>query len=267
MRPKTRLPDRATYQKAIQVLSQTMQPWRSAALFHQAFTPVVGHEEETDREAERFRERFVRRPGVIKNGPWYALRRWFVPVLPMLSREDYIFLHYSGEIIRWAEMEANRLLPRLAQRNPDADPVTRCATAIRGFRVQGHIARWFEQHYPEFYLPPRGGDVPKPEDFRLKVNGQVYLVDVAQADAAMPLSFRLHPAKMRGADVVIVGYDNEQGVLMCGYRSRPGPLYGKVSKGADVMPIERLLIFLNVAKLGLCWQDFVDTANGKQAEV
>ena len=260
MRPKTRLPDRATYQKAVQVLSQTMQPWRPAALFREAFTSVKGHEIPMGREAERFREHFAAKKEVIKCGPWYALRRWFVPVLPLLTHEDYILLHYSGEIIRWAELEANRLLPRLVQRNPNADPVLRHATAIRGFRVQGHIARWFEHHYPEFYLPPQGGDVPTPEDFRLKVNGRTYLVDVAQADSAIPLSFRLHTDKMRGADVVIVGYDNEYGVLMCAYKSKPGLLYGKVSNAADVQPIERLIVWLNVAKLKLSWHDFVEAA-------
>jgi len=237
---------------------------RPAKLFRESFTPIPGHETPVGREDERFREHFEEWPGVIKQGPWYALARWFQNQLPILGEEDFIFLDYRGSILRMADLEVERRLPYMVQRNPDADPAIRRAAAIQGFRTEKHIGWWFREGYPQMYRPPPNEDDvrrPSPVDFRLAIwynheTVQMVGIDIARANSLYPLRFCLHPNKMRGADLVLVGYDNEYGIMMCGYTKEPK--YGEECGLLDLQPMERLIVALNISRRVMSNEEEVD---------
>jgi len=245
MIPQTRRPNEATYQKALYILSETLRPWRAAALFRASFVPVAGHEQPVGRESERFREHFVEYSHEVKKyGPWYALTRWIDPVLPMICPDSLVQIPLSGEAIRQAQSETLHRLPYMVVRNPNANPVTRKMAALNGLTVEQHVKKFFSSTWPESYLPASNERMwrkPAPDDFSLILNGRRFTVDVAKSDQKSPARWRIHPGKLCKSDIRIVAYYNERAVVMQGYAS------GR-SDDFDLRPIERLIVRLNIQK-------------------
>jgi len=245
--PKTRRPSKATYKKATQTISNTMKPWRPAKLFREAFTPIPGHMEPVGREDERFREHFEKEPGIVKYGPWYALERWFVRGLPIVTPDDFILIPLNGNDIRSGQEEALRRLPNMVIRNPRADPVVRQMAAINGFAVEHHVKSYFRQSWPSSYMPASNENQferPAPDDFTLILDGCRFAVDVARSTNKYPVKWKLRKRKMRGATLRIVAYYNDTHVVIQGYTFKDDDCY-------EVWPIERLIVRLNIQKMGI----------------
>lgn len=233
---------------ATRILSETMTPWRPSALFYASFTPVHGHMEPDGRENERFREHFSKEPGIIKHGPWYALRRWFDLVLPIVSISDLIPLQIDGDHVREAAIETFRRLPNMITRNLEADPVRRKMAAMNGLTVEKHVCAYFREMWPNSFVPASNAgifDRPAPDDFSIKIGKYRYKVDVASTDKKYPPKWRIHPAKMKGAQVRIFAYYNKYFVWMLGFN------YPRLSNDKEIYPIERMIVRLNIQKLDI----------------
>jgi len=223
-----------------------MRPWRPAELFRQSFTPVPGHEEPVGREAERFREHFESEAGIVKSGPWYALRRWFDPVLPgLVTFDDMEPLGLSGYCVRSAQIEALRRLDYMVVRNPQADSVSRQVAALNGFTVEKHVKEHFRSRWPDYYRPASNEGVYRraaPDDFSLWIGGQWITIDVASSKRKYPPEWTLQPGKLRGASIRIFAYYNEHYVWMQGFTK---------GDNAQLYPIERMIVRLNIQKMGI----------------
>jgi hypothetical protein len=244
-RPKTRRPSPETYRAAIRILAETMRPWRPAELFKAAFTPTADHPGPVGREGERFREHFAGLEGVIKRGPWYALERWFSPVLPVVTPQDFVAIGLDGRCIRAAQGEALRRLPYMKVRNPAADHIARAMAAIDGHVVEHHVREFFRARWPGSYRPKtnaRRFDRPAADDFSLLVCGRWYAVDVARSNEFYPPDWELHRDKMRGAGIRLIAFFDRSCVTIQGYLKGEGDL---------LYPIERLIVRLNTGQMGI----------------
>lgn len=255
MNPKTRRPDKATYQKAMAILADTMKPWRPAELFRAAFTPVPGHEHPVGRESERFREHFAAfSREITKVGPWYALTRWLMPVLPFVIPDSLIAIPLSGETIRKAQRETLKRLDYMVVRNAQASKATRISAALEGFTVEQHVKQFFATRWPESYRPASNEGIwqkPVPDDFSLILDGRRFLVDVVGSDGKFPPRWRIRLGKMGGASLRIVAFYNESGIVMQGYTS------GRADD-LTLRPIERVIVRLNIQKDPACLEAFQD---------
>lgn len=249
-------PSPETCDNAVKVLSDTMRPWRPAELYHSAFVPTPGRPEPgIGREAERFRERLhLRRPEVVKRGPWFALKRWIDPVLPQVTELDFIVIPFNGHCLKRADRETIRRIKHMVIRNPNASEVARIGAALDGFKVEGHVKDYFRRLWPSSYLEASNHgvyDKPAPDDFSLIVGGKRYTVDVATSTQKYPVLWTLHGGKMKGAFLRIIAYYNEQGVVMQGFTWKKDDV-------VSLWPIERLIARLNIQEMPDCIQHFED---------
>ena len=218
-------------------------------MFRVAFTPTPDHPEIDGREAERFREHFAKEPGIIKCGPWYALSRWFDPVLPFVAFDDMLPLNLSGRCIREAQIEALRRLPNMIVRNPRTTQVRRNMAAFDGLTVEKHIAAYFRETWPQFYTPASNNglfDKPAPDDFSLLLAGKKWKIDVASSEVKYPPRWKIHPGKMRGAHIRIFAFYNDSYIWMQGY-NKPN----LKNSDREIYPIERMIARLNIQELGI----------------
>lgn len=241
-------PSAATYDNAVRILSETMRPWRAAKLHREAFVPVPGKSTFGEgRQDERFRERLaVRRPQVIKRGPFFALGRWFNTALPIVTRDDFIKVPLNGKSLKLATEETFNRLPHMVTRNPSANPVIRNMACAQGLWVQHHVTDFFQHNWPTSYVPASNEGLykrPAPDDFGLNIEGRIYLVDVAQSENLDPPRWRLRSEKMRGADMQIVAYFDSRDVIIQGYTWK---------NHSDLWPIERLIVRLNIQEIPDC---------------
>jgi hypothetical protein len=248
-------PSGATYDNAVKIIAKTMRPWRPAALYRAAFVPMPGHEAPGHRESERFRERLaLRRPEIIKRGPWFALKRWLEPVLPIVSWNDLIVIPLSGECIRAANWDTIKRIDHMKVRNPAASKATRITAALNGKAIEQHVKYFFKTQWPKSFLPASNDGFyrkPAPDDFSLILADRRFTVDVAQSDQKFPPRWRLHENKMLGARLRIIAFFNELGIIMQGYT-------WKNNNGFELWPLERLIVRLNIQELKGCFQHFED---------
>jgi hypothetical protein len=249
-------PSPETYDRAVQILARNMRPLRAAELYRLSFVSTPGHEKPgLAREDERFRERLAqRRPAVIKRGPWFALERWIVPVLPGITSDDFVTLELNRDCVKEATWECIQRIEHMVVRNPQASKQTRYEAAISGLIVEHHVKRYFQTTWPTHYRQASNEGIwekAAPDDFALFIGGRRWQVDVASADEIDPPQWRIVRGKMLGAHLRIIAYYGETCVKMLGYQ-------WSTDRISRLRPLERLIVRLNIQNMPSCLRFFRD---------
>jgi hypothetical protein len=108
--------------------------------------------------------------------------KWLAPFTPELLPADQVTVAGNAEAGINAAYEAIMRKDNLIQKVPSASPEARFTAMARGYVIQHHVSAWFKRKWPQFWeAADNTGEWTRPcnHDFKLRVAGVVFLVDVA----------------------------------------------------------------------------------------
>ena len=172
-----------------QVLKRKLIPIHYANLAEIALNDLGLSKKDGDwqRQIEDVREKMLlkgRLDTFYTGKPCYlgAIRWWFDDnQLRLAHPTDGIWIAGSASLGMDGAFEALMRDPYMKIKKPV--PRERVARArANGLVVEKHVANWFKQNWPEFYLPPDNEyfwETPCDHDFKLRIDQSVFKVDVS----------------------------------------------------------------------------------------
>lgn len=242
------------------VLSERLTPLHYRSLTKLAIAHLGYHEQQVNmfRAIEDVRERLPMRRStdVFYTGKpdfLMAKRQWFRNVQIPLLQPDVIRIPGSAQCGYLGAFEALMRDPHMLDKwHGDAERRNRKRAA--GMVLEQHVARWFQQQWPEFYQPPDNHGIwnkPCSHDFKLDIAGKVVLVDVAgRGDYGYK-----NPSKTSTDLHLLCSIDGDD-VIWEGVA--PGKLYNQhVVPEESISPIN-MIVWMNCHKFGVSYQAMLD---------
>ena len=211
------------------------------------------------REIEDVREQFAKKNGIRYIGnPFcmFYLDSWVTSQTLLNIEEPYQLAANIKNSLR-ACYEGILRSPYMLNKN-NLSPENHAMKIARGLLTEHHVTGWFKANWPEFVLDPDNigkWQMPCSHDFKLNLNGNTILVDVAGPNYNH--IFQLVKGK-RPTDIHICAgiTDNDENIVIYGYIG--GKQFTNGVPADETQSIQRMIFYLNVLKLGLDYQVFKD---------
>lgn len=216
------------------------------------------------REIEDVREQFAKKDGVgYIPAPYcvFYLKSWVTPQATLFNKYEPLILASNVRDSLRACYEAIMRTPYMINKY-NIPFEKRAMKRARGLLIEHHITGWFRQNWPDFVLEPDNAGLwekPCSHDFKLKLLDRIVLVDVTGENFRH--EFGGYTAGKNPTDIHICAglTDTDDEIVIYGYIG--GSQFTKGVSAIETQPIQRMIFYLNVLKLGLDYELFKEVSH------